>query len=308
MGGPRGLEPAAGFSLAFSVLASAIYHAEYHSELGSLLLERGRVNEARAHFQRTWTLQPDSAATRFHLGVTLGQRGQSGEAITNSGKASAWTRITLTATTCWAWPWARPPDGRGDRPIPGSAAGEPGSRGQPQRTRLGPGPEGQIGEAIDHFREAIRLKPDHVGAHINLGVALSQKGQIDEAIRLYQEALRLRPGDADVHYNLGVALAKRGRMEEAIGHYQEAVRLKPDWAEAHNNLGTALYERGHTGEAIRQFQEALRLKPDYDDARKNLIVALAAGNAASPPAGAAHEPLSQLGHPCADPQARPKPP
>ena len=276
------------FSLAFSVLASAIYHAEYHSELGSLLLERGRVNEARAHFQRTWTLQPDSAATRFHLGVTLGQRGQSGEAITQFREG-----LRLDPNY---------PDGHY---LLGLALGQTGQMDEAigqyrEALRVNPdhadshnelglalGQRGQIGEAIDHFREAIRLKPDHVGAHINLGVALSQKGQIDEAIRLYQEALRLRPGDADVHYNLGVALAKRGRMEEAIGHYQEAVRLKPDWAEAHNNLGTALYERGHTGEAIRQFQEALRLKPDYDDARKNLIVALAAGNAASPPAGAA---------------------
>ena len=36
------------FSLAFNLLASAIYHAEYHSKLGSLLLERGQVNEAIA--------------------------------------------------------------------------------------------------------------------------------------------------------------------------------------------------------------------------------------------------------------------
>ena len=90
-----------------------------------------------------------------------------------------------------------------------------------------------------------------------------------------------------MHYNLGVALAKGGRMEAAIGHYQEALRLKPDWAEAYNNLGNALYQRGRTAEAIRQFQEALRLKPDYAEARKNLIVALAAGTAGSPPAGAA---------------------
>jgi tetratricopeptide (TPR) repeat protein len=134
---------------------------------------------------------------------------------------------------------------------------------------------GEMDEAISHFREFVRLRPEVANSHYNLGVALHKIGQTDEAIRQFQEALRLDPDDADIYYNLGVAFYQQGRSDEAISLFQEAIRLKPDHAEAHNNLGTALGQKGQTDEAIRQFQEALRLKPDYADARKNLEIVLA---------------------------------
>ena len=69
------------FSLAFNLLASVIHHAEYHLGLGSLLLERGQVNEAIAHFQKALALQPDNAATHNNLGIAFFKKGQMDEAI-----------------------------------------------------------------------------------------------------------------------------------------------------------------------------------------------------------------------------------
>jgi Flp pilus assembly protein TadD len=146
--------------------------------------------------------------------------------------------------------------------------------------------KGRMGEAIGQFQEALRLNPDNAEAHNNLGTALDEKGQLDEAIRQYQEALRLKPDYEVAHINLGVALGKQGQIDEAIRQLQEAIRLKPDHAEARNNLGTAFYQLGRIDKAINEFQEALRLKPDYVDARRNLDVALAAKANPSPPPGA----------------------
>jgi tetratricopeptide (TPR) repeat protein len=146
--------------------------------------------------------------------------------------------------------------------------------------------KGQMDEAISHFREFVRLRPEVANSHYNLGVALCKNSQSDEAIRQFQEALRLEPGDADTHYNLGTALFQQGRTGEAIRQFQEAVRLKPDHAEAHNNLGAALGLQGQTDEAIRQFQEALSHWPDYADARRNLDAALATRARSLPPPGA----------------------
>ncbi len=130
--------------------------------------------------------------------------------------------------------------------------------------------KGQTDQAIRHFQEAIRLKPDYAPAHCNLATALAEKGQIDEAIRQYQEAIRLKPDLADAHSNLGVVLVRKGQIDEAIRQYQEAVRFKPDYALTHSNLATALAEKGQIDEAIRQYQEAIRLKPDYALAHSNL--------------------------------------
>ena len=137
------------------------------------------------------------------------------------------------------------------------------------------GRKGKVGEAISQFQEALRVKPDYAEGHYNLGNALLMKGQIDEAITQYQEALRLNSDYANVHYNLGLALGRKGQIDEAISQYQEALRLKPDYAEVHDNLGNALARRGRADEAIREFQEAIRLKPDYAPAYNNLGTALA---------------------------------
>ncbi|MGO9244792.1 MAG: tetratricopeptide repeat protein [Verrucomicrobiia bacterium] len=134
---------------------------------------------------------------------------------------------------------------------------------------------GRIEEAIAHYQQALRIKPDFAEAHNNLGIALVQTGKIGEAIAHYQQALRIKPDFADAHNDLGVALAQTGRIEEAIAHYEQALRTKPDYAEADNNLGNALAQAGRTPEAIEHLQQALRIKPDYADAHNNLGMALA---------------------------------
>jgi tetratricopeptide (TPR) repeat protein len=134
--------------------------------------------------------------------------------------------------------------------------------------------QGKTEEAIAHYSEALRIKPDYADAHNNLGVALAGEGKLDEAIAHYSEALRIRPDYADAHSNLGIALANQGKLDEAIAQFNEALRIKPDSAKAHNNLGVALASQGKLDEAIAHFTEALRIKPDYTDAHKNLGVAL----------------------------------
>jgi len=137
---------------------------------------------------------------------------------------------------------------------------------------------GQTDEAINQFLEAIRLQPDDADAHYNLGMALGKKGQINEGIGQVREAVRLKPDDATLHYNLGTALGKNGQTDEAIIQFREAIRLQPDFAEAHNNLGTALDAEGHIDQAIIQFREAIRLKPDFAAAHRNLTRALGIKN------------------------------
>jgi tetratricopeptide (TPR) repeat protein len=133
--------------------------------------------------------------------------------------------------------------------------------------------EGRPAEAIPHFVEALRIKPDFAEAHNNLGFALADQGRTREAIAHYTEAVRLIPAYVEAHNNLGVALSGEGRNDEAIREFQEALRLDPALAVSHNNLGAALAKQGRLEEAVRHFSEALRLDPDYADARRNLALA-----------------------------------
>jgi tetratricopeptide (TPR) repeat protein len=130
-------------------------------------------------------------------------------------------------------------------------------------------------EAIPHYVQAMRLKPDYPDPHNNFGLTLANMGKTDLAIAEYREALRLNPGYPDAHNNLGVALASQGQLEEAIGHYETALRGNSDYAAAHNNWGLALAAEGKFKEAIPHYEAALDIQPRYPDARNNLAVAMA---------------------------------
>ena len=155
---------------------------------------------------------------------------------------------------------------------------------------------GKPTEAIEHFREALRMAPDLAGAHDNWGQALNLLGKPTEAIEHFREALRIKPNLAEAHNNWGQALGQQVQLDETIGrllpvghiepellkaahralalggqatideaieHFQQALRINPELAEAHSNLGLALVRQGKLAEAIEHFQQAVHFRPDY---------------------------------------------
>jgi len=130
--------------------------------------------------------------------------------------------------------------------------------------------QGNLAEAIAHYRQALQLKPNFAAAHSNLGLALARQGQLSEAMTHYTEALRLKPNFAVAHNNLGLALARQGQLSEAMTHYAEALRLKPTLATAYNNLGVAYATQGKLAEALALYTQALQLKPAWAPPYNNL--------------------------------------
>jgi tetratricopeptide (TPR) repeat protein len=135
--------------------------------------------------------------------------------------------------------------------------------------------QGRLAEAIEHYREALRLDPGRPRIHNHLGLALHEQGRTDEAIPHFHAALRVDPTYAVAHNNLGNVFTNLEREEKALEHFSEAVRLDPDFVEAHYNLGIALARQGRTEDAARRFSEALRLWPDFAAAHNDLGLVLA---------------------------------
>jgi tetratricopeptide (TPR) repeat protein len=132
-----------------------------------------------------------------------------------------------------------------------------------------------LDEAIAHYSEPGKLKPDHAIAHNILGINLVNQGRIEEAISQFTQALKIDPHYALAHNNLGALHARAGRLDEAVYHYSEALRLEPEHAKAHNNLGEVLHRQGRFDEAASHFSRALRTDPDYAEAHHNLGIVLA---------------------------------
>jgi general secretion pathway protein A len=121
--------------------------------------------------------------------------------------------------------------------------------------------EGLLDEAVEAYREALRINPGNASAHYNLGLALYHKGLLDEAIQAYRQALRINPENVNAHTNLGIALYRKGLLDEAIEAYHEALRINPQDALTHLNLGIALKDKGLAAEAAKAFEEFVKYAP-----------------------------------------------
>jgi Tfp pilus assembly protein PilF len=130
--------------------------------------------------------------------------------------------------------------------------------------------KGMLEKAELHYRLAVRLSPDYAQAHNNLGNAYISMGLQEKAIKHYRTATSLKPDYAEAHFNLGNAYNSMGRIDRAIGHYRTAIAQNPDMANAHTNLGNSYYRKGLTDRAIVHLKTAVGLMPDSADAHFNL--------------------------------------
>ena len=78
---------------------------------------------------------------------------------------------------------------------------------------------------MEHFLDAVRIKPDYAEARVNLGNALLQLGHAPQAIDHYQSAVKLLPNDRAVYVNLALACAQANRTAEAVAAAERALQL-----------------------------------------------------------------------------------
>src|SRR3989442_2815741 len=77
--------------------------------------------------------------------------------------------------------------------------------------------------------------PNSSVANNNLGYALDRQGRLAEAIGHYRQALRIKPDYAEAHNNVGQALDRQGKPAEAMEHFQAALSIQPYYAEVHSD-------------------------------------------------------------------------
>ena len=79
------------------------------------------------------------------------------------------------------------------------------------------------------YLEALRLNPQLIQAHNNLGTLLVKLGRFDEALKHYHADLtQWDPDDWHAPYLMGKALLKQDRDAEAIPYFRNAMPLDPD--------------------------------------------------------------------------------
>jgi len=204
--------------------------------LGNVLDAIGKTGEAFDCFRKALSLKPGAVEARNGLGLTLASQGRTAEAAKEY-------RAALR-----------------DKPDFAEA-----------RVNLGLAlaKEGKLTDAMNEYRTALRANSNSAAAHMNLANALAVQNSPD-ALPHYAEVLRLKPDFAQAYYLYGMELIKRGESAQAIPSLQRAVQLESNLVDAHFNLGVALAKQKRFAESLPEFEATLRLDPNNATARKYL--------------------------------------
>src|SRR3989449_6986002 len=98
---------------------------------------------------------------------------------------------------------------------------------------------------------------DRASAFFNAGFQQYKDGRYAEAVESFKEVIRLRTSLPEAHYNLGISYMGLKRYPEAIAALREAIRLKPDYYDAYVSLGNALDYSAQKADAISAYQQAI---------------------------------------------------
>jgi tetratricopeptide (TPR) repeat protein len=168
--------------------------ADSRRALGAALAETGQVREAEAQFRGALSIRPALPAAHAYLAYLLLNRalnrGDLGEAI---------------------WHFERGGDGALNQFNYGVTL-----------ARMN-----RIAEARTHLEKSLQADAGQPLAHEVLGGLLEAEGKTPEAVSHYKEAIRLRPDFGKAHLDLGTVLARKGDRAAAAAEFR-AAQSDPD--------------------------------------------------------------------------------
>ncbi len=163
--------------------------------LGVALIDRGDMEGAERHFTIAHEIAPGNGASLYHLGgvhVRLGRSEQGlGElkralAILTDAPAGAWIEYAKLADSLGKTD-ERDAALRHAETLPGGVKSAENARAQLMITH------GDLAGAESLLRAGIARDPSNANQWTLLGVSLARQGRNEEALEAYRESLRLRP-------------------------------------------------------------------------------------------------------------------
>lgn len=213
---------------------------------GVALHRAGRVDDARAMYQRALEQDRDHPDALHFLGVAEHQRGRGKEALALFERALE-----------------RAPE----HPDIHSNLGNV--------LKL----LGRVDDAEAAYREALSLQPDHTNALSNLGTVMRAYGRLEEAEALLRRAIAIRPDHVEARQNLGAVLGDQREFAEAVEQHREALRIDPRAVSSYRQLGRLYYAMGRIDLARDLYRQWVETHPDDPEARHLLT---ACGGASAP--------------------------
>ncbi len=121
-------------------------------------------------------------------------------------------------------------------------------------------------QALLHYNEAIRLNPDHAGAHLKRGQIRWQSNQYEASLPDLNRAIELDSTLTWAYFFRGVSLATLDRLEESVHDFDRVIErdeFEPgDIVRALTWRSIALFKLGRYEESIVDLTARVELEPD----------------------------------------------
>ncbi|WP_175672205.1 tetratricopeptide repeat protein [Burkholderia ambifaria] len=281
--------------------------ASYFNNLGNMLRECGRLDDAIAHYRRAVALRPDYPEAHNNLGNALRDARDPAEAMQSCsraielrpGYAEAYNNLGNVLQDLGELDAAAASYGKAIAFHPAYAEAH-SNLGNVLRAQE------RHADAIVHYRRAIELnpalrvahrglaialratddfdgaleharaglEPDDAEGHCALGRSLRSMNDFDGAARLFERACEIDPGYAPAWCRLGELRCQQGEYEESLRLCRHAIELDPELADAYNFLGLAYHNLDRMAASELSHRHAIDLNPDDADAHHNLAAAL----------------------------------
>ena len=152
-------------------------------------------------------------------------------------------------------------------------------------------------EAVESFREALRLDPTYLPVRLKLAENLLAAGVMDDSQQVYSGILEQFPDSAEAYYGLGRISVSQGKLTEARQSLRRACELFPPYGAAHYTLAQVAQKLGDNADAeeqIKLYEENKNLVPPIEDPLRDAIRALDKGAASHLERGLALDQVGRL--------------
>jgi tetratricopeptide (TPR) repeat protein len=120
-------------------------------------------------------------------------------------------------------------------------------------------------QAVDLYREALKLRPSYAAAHLGMARALLESNQNEKALAEIEAARRARPVYAEASAVEGRIYREMAFADEAAKSFQRAIReAKGFQPEAHVGLARVYEDRGQYERAASEYELAIKQLSDSE--------------------------------------------
>jgi len=127
-----------------------------------------------------------------------------------------------------------------------------------------------LNDAQDYYYKVLKIDPNNLQAHYNLGLIFNKLEEYQKAINHYEKVIKINPKLAMTYNNLGVIFYELEKYHNAISYLEKGISIDPYYADAYNNLGLIFDKLEEYQKAVNHYEKAIEINPNHLLAHYNL--------------------------------------